>query len=673
MKQLSSRFGASNSVFNHSQPNRPEHSVFPLGRLINLTAEAGQIVPADVFKVYPGDRIKFSVTFGMDTLPLIQPPLTRYKVLFHAYYMKGRDMWKGAKTMTTKGRSGNVKLLTPKIDLHLPLAENVEYDIFSDEDNTYDKVECTVYPESHHSLSAFIGVPPSVSGHFKGVKSETDGAYVLNKDYMPFTYEVTDDDTSHITLKQKQEYNDRIKTGFNPYRYVNALPFVMYQSICKNNYVKANLLQDNTALFPVEGDDDWLLPYSASVTNYIGHASNDEEIGKFNYNGVYSSDEEEVRLDLLRYSLFDDDYFTTGLPWLQRGDTTTLDLSGTVDFEDASLALSGFDGLINAEDAVAPYAVNGGMVGLEVGFESGYEKFEKFTPSYNASAPASTDYIVNAFKKLKLAGSAVGNLSAQGRSTLQITANQLRELLALSVWQERNARVDGSYNAMIYQHWKVNPHSEEHLPVYMGGTASDVQFSTIIQNSESTSSSPLGSTAGMGQAGKSSEICNNFYCEDYGYVMLILQIKPETVYMQGVERFLSCENSFEDIIFPEFQNLSPEPILVKELYVSDNDEDNDDLFAYQEPMTYAKVRQNVNRGLFQQKPDKDKLFASFTQARWFSSKPQLSYQFMCMCPENMRRDFLSYPAYPAFRLQISTDVEVVRALAYTSEAETFGF
>lgn len=660
MKQLSSRFGASNSVFNHSQPNNPKHSVFPLGRLINLTAEAGQIIPVDLFKVYPGDRIKASLTFGMDTLPLIQAPLTRYRVLFHWYYMKARDCWKGAKTQATKGRSGNVNKLTPLIDTQLPLATDVEYDVF---DNGT-KVKCKVLPEAHHSLSSFIGVPPSVSGLFKGESSESDGAFVLNKDYLPFTFEITETDTSKITATQKTEYNKKIKTGFNPYRFVNALPFVMYQSICKNNYVKANLLQDNTALFPEEGDDDWILDYSAYQTNFIGHKSNSETIGKYNFDGVYSSDEEEVRLDLLRYSLFDDDYFTTGLPWLQRGDVTTLDLSGNVSIDSAEALLSDIDGAIDSSSAVD--LPEGSADNVRINGER-----QTFVP--DADTSTARDNLVAAFNKLKIQATATANLSATASSSMTLTANQLRELIALSVWQERNARVDGSYNAMIYQHWKVNPHSEEHIPVYMGGTASDVQFNTIIQNSESTSSSPLGSTAGMGFAGKNSDICNNFYCEDYGYVMVIMQIKPETVYMQGVDRMLSCENTFEDIIFPEFQNLSPEAILVKELYVCDNDTDNEDLFAYQEPMTYAKVRQNVNRGLFQQKPDKDKLFASFTQARWFSSKPQLSYQLLCMCPENMRRDFLSYPAYPAFRMQVSTNVEVVRSLAYTSEAETFGF
>lgn len=256
--------------------------------------------------------------------------------------------------------------------------------------------------------------------------------------------------------------------------------------------------------------------------------------------------------------------------------------------------------------------------------------------------------------------------------SIELSVNRLRGLIALQVWQERNARVNGDYNNMIFQHWLVNPHASEHKPVYIGGTADYVSFSTILQNSQTSSDSPLGSTAGRGSVAGNGSV-GKFHCNDYGYVMAIMIIKPVTTYQQGVEHFLSCENVFEDFIQPEFQGLEPEPILNKELYISGVDSDDNDLFGYQERYTYAKVRYNVNRGLFQSAPDKDSLYGSMTQARWFASKPELSYQFLCMSPDNMRRDWLAYPAEPAFYLQTASKVYVNRKLAYISQPETFGF
>ncbi len=622
------RGGASSTLFNHSRPNNVNKSKFDLSRIVNLTADAGMIIPFDFFEVLPGDVVNLSNAYALDTLPLVQSPLTRYKVIVHWYYMKARDLWKGAKTQATKGRSGNIELPTPKVDLLYKIMEGSNEEIL---------------PISHHSLSAFLGVPPKFSG-------EANSEGLINADYLPYTTVPTDTTSS----KYKS-----ILTGFKQYRYVNALPFMMYQSIVKNNYVNSNLLVENKTLFPDEGDDDWILPYNASITNFVGLSKNPDVLTDdylVDASGVYKSQDKSVRLDLLRYSQFDDDYFTTALPWLQRGDVKTLS-GGEISVSDLNSVFNSFVSSLDASGAVS------GSSGNPSVFLTSDKRFGVLgTGSSNLAA---------AFEKIKV----VNNFSVSSPLSvnLNLTANKLRELIALSVWQERNSRVDGSYNSLIYQHWAVNPNSEEHLPVYMGGFVDYINYSTILQNSESTSHSPLGSTAGRGSSSGSSKINDSFRCSDYGYCMGILQIKPDTSYMQGVDHALSCKNAFDDIPFPEFESLSPEPILNKEIYVSEDDSVDNGLFGYQERMTYLKVRQNVNRGLFQMKPDKDYLFGSFTQARWFTSLPKLSYQFLCMSPNNMRRDFLAFPKYPAFRLQFLTDCFVVRGLSYTSEPETFGF
>lgn len=641
MNQLSPVLGASDTRFNHSRPNNPDTSVFPYSRLTNLTADAGQIIPVDCFRCYPGDRITMGLAFSLDTLPLVQAPLTRYKVLFHAYYMKARDCWKGAKTSVTKGRSGNVEKTVPRIDLKLP-SGTISYKVNPNGTAyTFD-----VLPLGKHSLSAFLGIPSDISGIYTDVTGNNN--LVLTEGYKPYTYVPNDNSMPSAT---KTAYNNAIDEGFNLYRYPNALPFVMYQSICRNNYCTPNLLQESEALFPEAGDDDWLLPYNATITNFLTEEDNTNAANfVYNYDGVYTKNDTAVRLDLLRYSLFDDDYFSTGLPWLQRGDVTPLKLYSTEDlYVDSSDAVSSVD----SDDENYLIMNNASNV---------TSNFISVSP---VRSHLSSNALVSALNKLKVkSGSLIST---------ELTANKLRELIALSVWQERNARVDGSYNSMIYQHWRVNPHSEEHLPFYLGGTASYVSFNTILQTSESTASSPLGSTAGMASLSGAGQICNSVSVDDYGYCMIVMQIKPDTFYQQGVEYFLSRENTFEDYVFPEFQNLGPQPILNKEIYVADNDTDNENLFAYQEPFTFAKVRYNINRGFFQVKPDKDRFFGSFTQARWFNSVPKLSYQLLCMCPDNMRRDWLAYPAYPAFRMQIASNVKLVRKLAYMSQPETFGF
>lgn len=682
MAQLRAGAGASDSLFQHERPNNPDMSRFDISRFTNFTCDAGMIVPFDSFPTLPGDEIDIDFEQVLNTLPMVQPTLTQYKVVTHWYYMRCRDMWKGWQTFITKGRSGNVVKHIPRI--------NLEYGYNGNSDFNYDIVEGKyiegtsaryvtgkVLPIGYHSLSSFLGVPPILNGEGHLV----DSSFVINKTFLPYT--LLPKSIHGASASVLTEISDALHTDFNLFKYPNALPFMMYQSIVKNNYVNQNMLQNNTDLFPMQGDNDWLLPYDATILNTVGSKelnSNADVLADITqveetFGGVFHDSPQRVRLDSLRYAMFDDDYFTTALPWLQRGDAHTLET------DVSSLVTSGaFENLVaeisNTVDASSvvdsPISEVQSPV-LSINSAGNLINAGQFDPNNEWHSYSSN--VKSAFEKLKVT-SALNQLSGRFISTnvdlrLGITANNLRNLLAFSVWQERNARVNGSYNSMIYQHWRVDAHDNVHKPVYIGGTADYVAFATILQNSQSSSDSPLGATAGRGASSGQARV-GSFRADDYGFVMGIMIIKPVTTYQQGVEHHLSCEDVFEDMVQPEFQGLEPQPILNKEVYVSSGDID-DDLFGYQERYTYLKVRNNVNRGMFQCAPYKDSLFGPMTQARWFTSLPELSYQFLVMSPDNMRKDWLAYPSEPTFYIQTASKVFVNRKLGYISQPETFGF
>lgn len=673
--------GASSTLFQHDRPNKPQVSRFDLSRKVNFSLDTGMIVPIELLETYPGDTFRISHKMALDTLPLVAPSLTNYKIVTHFYYMKKRDTWRGWKTFSTKGRSGNVNLSVPQVDLTTPI-NTMNFSLKVPSGDSVIQQAANIYPVSNHSLSSFLGVPPDKNGIYGFTSYGSSGTYII-KNYVPYSFTVFNGSQSQMNASQRDAYNKSVSTGFNVFKRVSALPFVMYQSICKNFYVNPNLLQDNHALFPVEGDDEWLLPYviNDGVANYISGKSRLTSDNKINYDGVYSNDETDVDLRLLRYAMFDDDYFTTALKDLQRGDVTTLESVGSLSGMDLSSVPNNSFVQLFASDKSNPYVdVNGDSIFYKAvkGDNDALGNSHFKSPFSSPNGVTDLSVMVDGDIPAPYLGVSLSQLKStlvskfnSSKVSLSMTANQMRSLIAMSVWQERNMRVDGSYNKMIYQHFAVNPRSEEHVPVYIGGTVDYLNFSTVIQNSESSTSSPLGSTAGFGSSGGEGSVCSNFYCPDHGYIMGVMIIKPETIYQQGVDKLLT-EITFDDFAQPEFQGLSPEGILNKEIYVSGNDTDND-LFAYQERYTYLKVRQNVNRGLMQCKPDKDLLFSAYTQARWFESVPKFSYQFLCMSPDNLRRDWLAYPSYPAFRCQLLNEVFVIRKLSYTSEPNTFGF
>lgn len=346
--------GASSTLFQHDRPNKPQVSRFDLSRKVNFSLDTGMIVPIELLETYPGDKFRISNKMAIDTLPLVAPSLTNYKIVTHYYYMKKRSMWKGWKTFSTKGRSGNEHLTVPQVDLSIPVVKNSR--VLIPVGIRKSRAYADFYAISNHSLSSFIGVPPSMNGHYGLVTESGKSSAFILKNYLPNTFKITNH--GDLTAAELNAYNDAVDTGFASYPRVSALSFVMYQSICKHYYVNPNLLQDNHALFPVEGDDDWILPYTIenNIANYISGKSNLPAGSKVNYTGVYSNDETEVDLRLLRYSMFDDDYFNTALKDLQRGAAETLDLSGVANFGNVPVTLDyqgvGDAGLISGKVSV---------------------------------------------------------------------------------------------------------------------------------------------------------------------------------------------------------------------------------------------------------------------------------------------------------------------------------
>lgn len=678
MNQVKSN-GASSTLFQHDRPNRPSRSKFDLSRITNFTLDAGMIVPFDVIPTLPNDDFRISVKLALDTLPLVQTSLTSYKVLTHWYYIKNRDLWKGWNTFITKGRSGNIDLAVPRVDLHYPANGTVFSKPFSVENADGATHTASFFGSNyfigHHSLSSFLGVPPEYSGEYNLLYDTNDNSLVPNivKDYLPYTFVPARTDTGN--QEELKDFREAVTTGFGSTTFDNALPYVAYQNIVKHNYVNQNLLQNNKALFPDEGDDDWLLPYTVgtdgnNVANFISGRDVCTSDEFYDVSGVFTSDDTCVDLRQMRYAQYDDDYFTTGLPFLQRGDVTSLPANvSSADIQ--NIVTNGWTENSTGDNLVGYLTSDTGGHGFWS--EATDSSTKSWILSDNSATGEVRSLVDHDILRNTIKDNLTPNVSVQSSIrglSVQFTANQLRELLAMSVWQERNARCDGSYNRTIYQHWQTNPHSQEHLPIYIGGTCDYINFSTVIQNSQTSDNSHLGDTAGFGSTAGSSDV-GTFHCDDYGFIFGIMIIKPNTTYMQGLEHF-HFETTFEDYVQPEFEGLSPQAILNKELYVGDDGKD-DDLFCYQERYTYLKVRQNVNRGLFQVKPDKDRLFGAFTQSRWFENRPSLSYQFLCMSPDNIRRDWLAYPVYPTFRCQILSDVWATRSLAYTSQPNTFGF
>lgn len=172
--------------------------------------------------------------------------------------------------------------------------------------------------------------------------------------------------------------------------------------------------------------------------------------------------------------------------------------------------------------------------------------------------------------------------------------NALRKASKLQAFAEKLARGGSRYFELLYSMFGVRPNDETlQRPQYLGGGVQQVMISEVLQNGlpQGTleSNTPLGTQAGKGiSAGSTRNI--NFFAKEYGYLMAITSIMPETLYYQGLPKQLNKWDRF-DYYFPEFDNLGEQEVSHKELYYDNTTESTP--FGYLP--RYAEYKTAVNR------------------------------------------------------------------------------
>lgn len=171
------------------------------------------------------------------------------------------------------------------------------------------------------------------------------------------------------------------------------------------------------------------------------------------------------------------------------------------------------------------------------------------------------------------------HVKADLRSATGITINDFRRLVRVQVWLERNARGGARYTEQLRAHFSVLPQDARlQRAEYLGGGRVPLIVSEVLQNSAGTEQSPQGNMSGHGMAAASRENRIKHFFPEHGFLIGILSILPTPSYQQGIERMWSRVDKL-DYYFPEFANLGEQEIKEKELFAADGTK-NELTFGY---------------------------------------------------------------------------------------------
>lgn len=323
----------------------------------------------------------------------------------------------------------------------------------------------------------------------------------------------------------------------------------------------------------------------------------------------------DLALDLyfkLRQRAWKKDYFTSALPFTQRGADVHLPLYG----ESAAITGSGTTGVQFSSGAVSVSEQNpttGGWVNADgqLFATDGILKVDDNNASIFPRGSVRNDVLAN-------------NLKLDLDKVNAATINELRRANALQKFLEISARVGARYKEFVLGHFGVNvPDARLQRPEYLGGGVAQIQISEVLQTSSSVTSgsetAPLGDMAGHGiGVGKSNSFTHTF--PEHGYVMAIMSIIPKAAYFQGVRRDLLKMDRL-DFYQPEFANIGEQPIYNAELYASSR-VDPFGTFGYTPRYAEYKFVPSQIHGQFRSTLD------AWHMARKFATSPTLSKEFV---------------------------------------------
>lgn len=321
------------------------------------------------------------------------------------------------------------------------------------------------------------------------------------------------------------------------------------------------------------------------------------------------------------------DYFTSCLPWPQKGDSIDLPLGST-----------------------APVVSDGNY--------TSFNNFagDTFLQMKSTAASQAINFTGAATYTGTLGFGSQTGLQADLTTATAATINQLRQAFQLQKLYERDARGGTRYTEIIKSHFGVtSPDARLQRPEYLGGGTSRININPVAQTSSTDATTPQGNLSAYGVGTMNGHGFTKSFTEHCVLVGLV-SVRADLTYQQGLDRMFSRSTRW-DFYWPALSHIGEQAVLNKEIYAQGTSAD-DDVFGYQE--RYAEYRYKPSKITGQFRSNYAQSLDTWHLAQDFSSLPSLNQTFIEENPPIDR--VVAVPTEPEFLFDSYFDLKCARPM-----------